>query len=50
MRTRERMSRNLYTVIEGRTNPSVAAVLESDCEVIWLDVEGHSRRLNLIFQ
>jgi tRNA pseudouridine synthase 10 len=24
---------------EGRTNPSVAAVLESDCEVIWLDVK-----------
>ena len=24
---------------EGRTNPSVAAVLEGDCEVIWLDVK-----------
>ena len=24
---------------EGRTNPSVAAVLEADCEVIWLDVK-----------
>ena len=24
---------------EGRTNPSVAGVLEADCEVIWLDVK-----------
>ena len=24
---------------EGRTSPSVAAVLEADCEVIWLDVK-----------
>ncbi len=24
---------------EGRTNPSIAAVLEADCEVIWLDVK-----------
>ena len=25
---------------EGRTIPSVSGVLERDCEVIWLDVEG----------
>ena len=24
---------------EGRTNPSIAGVLEADCEVIWLDVK-----------
>jgi tRNA pseudouridine synthase 10 len=24
---------------EGRTTPSVAALLEADCEVIWLDVK-----------
>jgi tRNA pseudouridine synthase 10 len=24
---------------EGRTNPSVAGILETDCEVIWLDVK-----------